>query len=88
MEKKQFDVTGMTCAACSARVEKCVGKLEGVRSVQVNLLAGSMTVCYDERATGVEAIEHSVEEAGYGAHVRQEDEAALNLGRQDEGFFS
>ena len=76
MEKKQFDVTGMTCAACSARVEKCVGKLEGVRSVQVNLLAGSMTVCYDERATGVEAIEHSVEEAGYGAHVRQEDEAA------------
>ena len=76
MEKKQFDVTGMTCAACSARVEKCVGKLEGVRSVQVNLLAGSMTVCYDERATGVEAIEHSVEEAGYGAHVRREDEAA------------
>ena len=76
MEKKQFDVTGMTCAACSARVEKCVGKLEGVRSVQVNLLAGSMTVCYDERTTGVEAIEHSVEEAGYGAHVRREDEAA------------
>lgn len=80
MEKKQFDVTGMTCAACSARVEKCVGKLQGVRSVQVNLLAGSMTVCYDERATNVEAIEHSVEDAGYGAHVRQEGETAAASG--------
>ena len=40
--KEKFDVTGMTCSACSSRVEKCVRKLEGVKEVSVNLLT---TVC-------------------------------------------
>ena len=46
--KQKFDVTGMTCSACSAHVEKAVCKLEGVRAVQVNLLSNSMQVEYDE----------------------------------------
>ena len=47
--KQTFTVTGMTCSACSAHVEKAVGKLAGVSAVNVNLLSGSMQVTYDER---------------------------------------
>lgn len=45
---EKFDVTGMTCSACSSRVEKCVSKLEGVEEVSVNLLTNSMQVKYKE----------------------------------------
>ena len=48
--KQKFDVTGMTCSACSAHVEKAVGKLDGIRTVNVNLLQNSMVVEYDETA--------------------------------------
>ena len=61
-----FWVTGMSCSACSARVEKAVRKLEGVEQVQVNLLTGSMRVCHDERQTK-QSIILAVEAAGYGA---------------------
>ena len=44
--KQKFDVTGMTCSACSAHVEKAVGKLEGIQTVNVNLLQNSMVVEY------------------------------------------
>ena len=46
--KEKFKVTGMTCSACSSRVEKTVGKLEGAEEVSVNLLTGTMQVTYDE----------------------------------------
>ncbi len=61
-----FCITGMSCSACSARVEKAVGKLDGVQQVQVNLLTGSMRVRHDERQTK-QSIIHAVEAAGYGA---------------------
>lgn len=48
--KQKFDVTGMTCSACSAHVEKSVAKVPGVRSVTVNLLSNNMAVDYDETA--------------------------------------
>lgn len=67
--KQKFDVTGMTCSACSAHVEKAVAKVPGVKNVQVNLLSNNMAVEYDETATGTEAIIRAVEEAGYGASV-------------------
>ena len=70
MKKECFDVTGMTCAACSARVEKSVAATPGVREVSVNLLKNSMTVSFDESQTGVQAIISSVEKAGYGAAVQ------------------
>lgn len=70
--KQQFDVTGMSCAACSAHVEKAVCALPGVQEVQVNLLAGSMTTIYNEEQTDAAAIIKSVEDAGYGASVRGE----------------
>ena len=65
--KLKFDVTGMTCAACSARVEKVTAAVPGVEKVEVNLLAGSMTV--DAKEEAVPAIETAVKNAGYGAFL-------------------
>ena len=48
MQKEQFDITGMTCSACSTRVEKSVAKLPGIKEVSVNLLKNSMVASYDE----------------------------------------
>lgn len=59
----------MTCAACSAHVEKAVCKVAGVDGVNVNLLGNSMVVDYDEGATDAGQIIHAVEEAGYGASL-------------------
>lgn len=70
--KQKFDVTGMTCSACSAHVEKSVSKLEGVRCVNVNLLQNSMVVEYDDNALGTTDIIHAVESGGYGASVQGE----------------
>ena len=67
--KQTFTVTGMTCSACSAHVEKAVGKLTGVSAVNVNLLSGSMQVTYDEKALSPEEIIRSVTAAGYGASL-------------------
>lgn len=65
--KLKFDVTGMTCAACAARVEKVTAGVDGVEKVEVNLLTGSMTV---EAARDVHAaIESAVKSAGYGANL-------------------
>lgn len=69
--KQKFDVTGMSCAACSARVEKCVSKLEGVDNVAVNLLANSMVVEYDETQLDAGGISAAVEKAGYGAFLKE-----------------
>ena len=71
MKKEKYSVTGMTCSACSSRVEKCVGKIEGVENVSVNLLTNSMQVEYDEGRTSQNGIISAVEKAGYGAEVVQ-----------------
>ena len=65
--KQKFDVTGMSCAACSAAVERAVNKLEGVDAAQVNLLANSMQVEYDAATVTEADICAAVEKAGYGA---------------------
>lgn len=66
---KQFDITGMSCAACSARVEKAVKSLIGVTDCSVNLLTNSMSV--DGSVTDEEIIK-AVKDAGYGAHLKGE----------------
>lgn len=68
--KQTFDVTGMTCAACSARVEKAAAGVEGVRSCAVNLLKNSMEVDYDGTPDVQAAVVSAVEKAGYGALPR------------------
>ena len=67
MRKEQFDITGMTCSACSSRVEGCVVKLPGVKEVSVNLLKNSMVVSYDEAELNTAEIVEAVENTGYGA---------------------
>ena len=67
--KQRFRVGGMSCAACSAHVEKSVSAVPGVSGVQVNLLAGSMAVEYDENACDAQTIIKAVESGGYTAAV-------------------
>ena len=62
--EQQFKVTGMSCAACSAHVEKAVSAVPGVQSVQVNLLAGSMKTIFDPEQTNEAAIVQTVIDAG------------------------
>lgn len=81
-KNEKFNVTGMSCSACSAAVERSVKKVDGVKSVNVNLLTNSMNVTFDEAYAGDEDIIKAVESAGYGASVftsgatRQKNKAA------------
>ena len=68
--KEKFDVTGMTCSACSSHVEKSVGKLNGVDNVSVNLLTNSMQVEFGAEKIYSADIIKAVEAAGYGAVVK------------------
>ena len=68
--KERFDVTGMTCSACSSHVEKSVSKLTGVENVSVNLLTNSMQVEFNENKLDTAGIIKAVEDAGYGAAVK------------------
>lgn len=75
--KQKFDVSGMTCSACSAHVERAVSKVQGVTSVAVNLLTNSMTVDYDLPATEQNII-GAVKSIGYGAKVQSNVSAPQN----------
>lgn len=66
MEKTTVKISGMTCAACASRVQRAVGKLEGVASANVNLATEKLTVEFDPQRTGLPAIKEAVEHAGYG----------------------
>lgn len=69
MKKEVYDITGMSCAACSARIEKGISGMEGMEQCSVNLLKNSMTVSYDEDRLDSDGIIHMVEDIGYGAAV-------------------
>lgn len=70
MKNKDFNVIGMSCAACSARVQNAVDKLEGVESCQVNLLKNTMNVKFNDEITDEESIIKAVKKAGYNADIR------------------
>ena len=79
MAQDKFDVGGMTCAACQAHVDRAVSKLDGVQSVAVNLLAGSMMVDYDPAQVSPDDICTAVDRAGYSASpVSMRTDAAPN----------
>ena len=82
--QEKFAVTGMTCAACSAHVEKAVGKLSGVKSCGVNLMLGSMVVDYDENVLSPQAIIAAVTDAGYGAQAASEVERSTQTAQEQE----
>lgn len=83
--EQQFKVTGMSCAACSAHVEKAVSAVPGVQSVQVNLLAGSMKTIFDPEQTNEAAIVQTVIDAGYGASVKGQESIAAGVKPPDDG---
>lgn len=76
MEKETFDVSGMTCAACQAAVNRAVVKIDGVDSVDVSLLANTMKVEFDPQKTNAAAIIDAVQKAGYQA---QEQPTSQNI---------
>lgn len=85
---RSFDVTGMTCAACSARVEKTANAVTGVRHASVNLLKNSMEVEFDENADPSQvtaAIEAAVDKAGYGAFPRMPEQDGSSDGNVPGG---
>lgn len=66
MKEERYNISGMSCAACSASVQRVVSKLDGVESCEVNLVTEKMTVVYDETKTGPADFKKSVERAGFG----------------------
>ncbi|MBQ9143083.1 MAG: heavy metal translocating P-type ATPase [Lachnospiraceae bacterium] len=79
---EQYTVTGMSCAACSARVEKAVSKVEGVTACSVSLLTNSMGV---EGSASPQAIIEAVQAAGYGAALKREADGGGSRGSSDAG---
>ena len=80
---KQYNVTGMSCAACSARVEKAVGKVPGVTSCSVSLLTNSMGV---EGTASPEAVIKAVREAGYGASEKGAAKQAVSMAENEKAL--
>ena len=69
MKTEVYDIKGMTCASCSAAVERVTGKLEGVESSQVNLATAKMTITYDESRLTPEQIIGRIQRAGFEAEL-------------------
>lgn len=67
MKKETLKITGMTCAACAARIEKVVGKMDGVEGISVNLATEKATVTFDTTKTDLAVIKEKIEKTGYGA---------------------
>ena len=87
MKKEKFNVVGMTCSACSAAVEKAVGHMDGVSSVNVNLLANHMTVEFDDTVVEASSIISAVTDAGYSASLAGAESQVANADKnhvQDE----
>ncbi len=80
---KQYNVTGMHCAACSARVEKAVSKVEGVTSCSVSLLTNSLGV---EGDVSDKAIIKAIKKAGYGASVKKKDKSEKAVEEIDDSL--
>ena len=84
MKTQKFDVTGMTCSACSARIEKNINKTEGILESNVNLLTNSMTVKYDESVLSDDDIIKVVEDTGYGASSVMKKTAEVKSDAKDD----
>lgn len=82
MKKEVYDITGMSCSACSSHVEKCVSKLDGVNSLTVNLLTNSMQIEYEESILSKDGIIDAVVKAGYGASLRGGDDSGRKTDKQ------
>ena len=82
MKKEKYVVTGMTCSACSSRVEKTVRNLDGMHEATVNLLTHSMHVEYDETKLNAAEIIKAVTDTGYGAELMDTQNRSADAARQ------
>ncbi|MDD3207049.1 MAG: cadmium-translocating P-type ATPase [Erysipelotrichia bacterium] len=73
MDKKTFDIEGMTCASCVRAIERETKKVDGVKGVSINLLTNKMDVTFDDAKTKIEDIQNSVKKAGYKAEIETDD---------------
>ena len=85
MKHEKYRITGMSCSACSSRVEKAVSKLDGIEKASVNLLTNSMQVDYDESKLPADAIIDAVVKAGYGASLDEADSRAQGAAASPSG---
>lgn len=76
--KAKFDITGMSCSACSAHIEKAVAAQDGILTVNVNLLQNNMAVTYETKTINQEQICQVVDKAGYGATLHAENDFVQN----------
>jgi len=77
MRHEKYNISGMSCSACSARIEKSVAKLEGIKKINVNLLTNSMQVDYDETLLTSDKIIQTVIHTGYGASIANAKKASV-----------
>ncbi|MEO4052822.1 heavy metal translocating P-type ATPase [Solibacillus sp. CAU 1738] len=81
-QKAEFDITGMTCAACATRIEKGLNKMEGVATANVNLALEKATIEFNPSEVAIADIIAKVEKLGYGAHQKQEDKDNVDYREQ------
>ena len=84
IKTEKFRVTGMTCAACQANVEKAAYKLQGTQKADVNLLAQQLTVTFDDELTTENEIINSITDIGYGAKIQSNENKSTLKSQWDE----
>ena len=80
---EKYAISGMSCAACSARIDKAVRSLKGIKEVNVNLLTNSMVVSYDEKILSSEKIINTVIKAGYDANLINNEENNAPISKEE-----
>ena len=80
---EKYLITGMSCAACSARIDKAIRSLKGIKEVNVNLLTNSMVVSYDEKVLSTQKIIDTVVKAGYGAILNIPEDNDLPISKEE-----
>lgn len=83
MKKQLLDITGMSCSACSSRIEKVVNRMQGVEQMSVNLLKNNAHVTFDESVVDEKEIVARIEKLGFGASVHAAGAAAAPVSQQD-----
>lgn len=80
---EKYKITGMSCAACSARVYKAVSSIKGVKEANVNLLTNSLVISYDEKVANSNKIIEAVKKAGYGAELISLDNNVTPISKEE-----
>ena len=86
--KQKFNVYGMSCSACVNHVDSAVSKLDGVISVNVNLVSNSMIVEFDEKVIDIDAIINAVKNAGYDAKILKDKDVKEDVKKENKKILT